>query len=369
MQEETKSKIKGCLWIFFFVYIFAWGLGGCNTAQAEITKKHINLNGNFNLGDTKKDSTLNLSGTKFKIHVSNEAYKNAKKNNFSWLDYGFNLVNKEDGHPVRFGDTSQRFELHIDDCGALYKKGKYRDCERKYKYHRLEAGTNDESWDYLFGHGDKRWFTFSLYLPADWKPTRATHTFFQFHSDKGPYPPVMYFKANKSNGFTVQIMTQDGMYDDRSGDACDGGVTFDEGSICNNSALKYQIEKFYQIDDLLAGKWNDFVIYSHFNQTDKGEMRIWLNGKQIVQYNGKTLFPNYKGKKVHATISYGIYEKIQEEENHKTWDELRQLPSVHYYDEIWVKNKCKKLDLERLGYSCSALLDQTYSIVPKKVKE
>ena len=338
-----------------------------NISHAKITKKM--LGGKYNMGVKKKDTTLNLDKTYFRIHVSKEAFKNAKKNKFGWLDYGYALVSKEDGHPVRYGNTSQRFELRIDDCGAQYRKGSYRDCERKYKYHRIEAGTNDDNWDYLFGHGDKRWVTFSLYMPTDWKPTRASHTFFQFHSDKGPYPPVMYFKANKSNGFSFQIMTSEGMYEDKSEDACDGSVKFEGGSWCDGAQLKYRIEKFYQISELLAGKWNDFVIYTHFNQSDKGEMRTWLNGKQIVHFKGKTLFADYKGKKVHATISYGIYEKIEESENHLSWDKLREIPSVHYYDEIWVKNECKKLDLERLGYSCDKLLEQKGSITPKRVVE
>jgi len=43
--------------------------------------------------------------------------------------------------------------LRIDGCATLYRKDVYRDCVRKHKHHRLEAGTVDGSWDYLFGHG------------------------------------------------------------------------------------------------------------------------------------------------------------------------------------------------------------------------
>ena len=35
MQETTKSKIRGCLLIFFFVYIFAWGISGCDAGKAQ----------------------------------------------------------------------------------------------------------------------------------------------------------------------------------------------------------------------------------------------------------------------------------------------------------------------------------------------
>ena len=124
---------------------------------------------------------------------------------------------------------------------------------------------------------------------------------------------------------------------------------------------------FVDAPKMLAGKWNDFVICTHFSQKDNGEMRIWHNGKQIVNYKGKTLFPNYKGKKVHATMTYGIYEKVSN--NYVGWKTLKATPSVVYYDEIWVKNKCADLELERLGYSCSALVDQTTEIKPRYVKE
>ena len=260
--------------------IVVLGLLWCSFSTAEITKKLIK--DKYNLGDTKEDSTLNLTGTKFQILLTNQAYKNAVKNNFPWLQYGFKLVNKEDGHPVRFGDTSQRFELHIEDKGFLYKNGKYRDYERKYKNHRVMAGNGRGSDTYLYGHGEKVWTTFSIWVPENWEPTRATQTFFQFHSDKGPYPPVMYFKVNYKNGFSVQILTKDGIYVD--GSDCGGSVKYKGGSVCNNTALIYEMAHFVDAPKLLADKWNDFVIYTHFSQKDNCEMRIWHNCKQIVNY-------------------------------------------------------------------------------------
>ena len=77
-----------------------------NFAQAKITKKM--LGGKYNMGVKKNDTTLNLDKTYFKIHVNKEAYKNAKKNKFGWLDYGYALASKEDGHPVIYGNISQR---------------------------------------------------------------------------------------------------------------------------------------------------------------------------------------------------------------------------------------------------------------------
>ena len=41
-------------------------------------------------------------------------------------DYAFRIVNKSDGHPVRFGNQSIRFELRRGDCGV--DPGGYDDC-------------------------------------------------------------------------------------------------------------------------------------------------------------------------------------------------------------------------------------------------
>ena len=38
-----------------------------------------------------------------------------------------------------------------------------------------------------------------------------------------------------------------------------------------------------------------------------------------------------------------------------------------YYDEIWAKKKCEQLDLERLGYSCKLLNEQSDEITPPHI--
>ena len=106
--------------------------------SSELINTIMEKNENFNLGIKKGDTTIN--GLKFRIHTKKEPYLNAVKNNYGWIDYGYQIVYADDGAPVRWGDTAQRFELHIDDCGFLYKNGKNRDCLRDPKRHRFEVG-------------------------------------------------------------------------------------------------------------------------------------------------------------------------------------------------------------------------------------
>ena len=48
---------------------------------------------------------------------------------------------------------------------------------------------------------------------------------------------------------------------------------------------------------------------------------------------------------------------------------LKSIPTIVYYDEIWAKKKCEKLNLKRLGYSCKLLNDQSDEITPYDRKE
>ena len=107
----------------FFTSIFVFILTTASFASVKEVKKMVYKSEKYNLGLKKKDTTVN--GLKLKPLMRKEAFENALKKNYRWLDYGFNIVYAKDGEPVRWGDTSQRFELHIDDCGFIYKNGTY----------------------------------------------------------------------------------------------------------------------------------------------------------------------------------------------------------------------------------------------------
>ena len=43
--------------------------------------------------------------------------------------HGYTIVNKKDGHPVRAGEKSIRFEVRFGDCGKDKAPGTWNDCE------------------------------------------------------------------------------------------------------------------------------------------------------------------------------------------------------------------------------------------------
>ena len=68
------------------------------------------------------------SGSKFKKSLTGSYYKK----------YGMEVVNKSDGHPVRAGEKSIRFELRAGDCGKD-KDGGWNDCKKNRERHELSG--------------------------------------------------------------------------------------------------------------------------------------------------------------------------------------------------------------------------------------
>ena len=224
--------------------------------SSELINTIMKKSENFNLGIKKGDTTIN--GLKLRINTKKESYLNAVKNNYGWIDYGYQIVYVDDGAPVRWGDTAQRFELHIDDCGFLYKKGKNRDCLRDPKYHRFEVGQSHNKKTSGYSHKQEYWYTVSVYFPKNFKMTRQKITFFQFHSDQGEYPPIFLFMLNtySKEGLAVDIGTSKGS----SPGNCEG-VKADKGKRKQcNTYLKYTLLSLSETE-ALAGTWIDFVIH------------------------------------------------------------------------------------------------------------
>ena len=67
-------------------------------------------------------------------------------------------------------------------------------------------------------------------------------------------------------------------------------------------------------------------------------------------------------------FKYGIYEKKVAYYGYYLND-LKTIPSIDYYDEVWSKKKCSQLKLKRLGYSCKLLNEQSNEITKPSIRE
>ena len=86
---------------------------------------------------------------------SGDSYTKSLKKGFK--KYGYKIVKLEDGHPVRAGKKSIRFEVREGDCGN--DPGKWNDCKKDRQRHELSG-------DRFNG---KAWYAYSIYLPKDFK--------------------------------------------------------------------------------------------------------------------------------------------------------------------------------------------------------
>ena len=229
---------------------------------------------------------------------SGNVYTKSLKKDFK--KYGYKIVNKKDGHPVRAGEKSIRFEVRNGDCGE--DPGKWSDCKNDRQRHELSG-------DRFRG---KAWYAYSIYLPNDFKtvyPVKSAMA--QFHQ-KGSWPTLMF------------QFTDMGYYADRQ--------------------LGYQtqeMKKILEVKDMI-GKWNDILIHGNFTSKEDSFYKVWVNNKLKYEYNGATT----GGKE--SFFKFGIYHtKVS------VWpmyhSDTPYPTQVVYYDEVRV-GKSREAVTKYLGY-------------------
>ena len=339
--------------IFILILTFLY-LSNAFANQDEI-KKMITSSENYNLGLNKKDTTV--QGVKLKPLVKISAFNYSVKKNYGWTKYGMEVVNSSEDIPVRYGDTALRFELHHEDCGFLYKNGKERDCTRSTPHHRFEIGTSrNKKTPKGYKHNQDLWYTVSFFLPQEHKFYRK-QSVYQFHSSEGPYNPPFQLEILPKKGLMVKILTSEGVYEETVGDC--GGSIKEDIIYCEKAEIDYLLMTPDELENTL-GKWIDLVIHAVWDkrstehEKNKGMFEVFVNGEKKVHYKGQTMWN--VGLSV---MRIGIYQSKQARGKSATLKQMKDTPTIMFYDEIWVKKKCKDLKLDRLGYSCENLENQS----------
>ena len=324
-------------------------------ANQDEIKKMITKSENYNLGLNKKDTTV--QGVKLKPLVKISAFNYSVKKNYGWTKYGMEVVNSSEDIPVRYGDTALRFELHHEDCGFLYKNGKERDCTRSTPHHRFEIGTSrNKKTPKGYKHNQDLWYTVSFFLPQEHKFYRK-QSVYQFHSSEGPYNPPFQLEILPKKGLMVKILTSEGVYEETVGDC--GGSIKEDIIYCEKAEIDYLLMTPDELENTL-GKWIDLVIHAVWDkrstehEKNKGMFEVFVNGEKKVHYKGQTMWN--VGLSV---MRIGIYQSKQARGKSATLKQMKDTPTIMFYDEIWVKKKCKDLKLDRLGYSCKNLENQS----------
>ena len=73
--------------------------------------------------------------------------------------HNYSVVKKSEGHPVRSGETSLRFEVRAGDCGVFQGSG-WDDCSKRRERKELRQSDNINI--------GETWYHWSIYLPKDY---------------------------------------------------------------------------------------------------------------------------------------------------------------------------------------------------------
>ena len=181
------------------------------------------------------------SGSKFYKSLTGKYYKK----------YGYQIVNKDDGHPVRAGNQSIRFEVRQGDCGR--DPGSWSDCKNDRERHELSGGQSHMT-------KGEYWFSWSIYFPKDHKNLYPlSNAFGQFHQKEGN--PIFMFKELKDGYSIVRTIT-------------DKDEDYNQRNLLSNEEV--------------LGKWFDVLINAKWTKKKDGFFKIWINDELKYDYVGPT---------------------------------------------------------------------------------
>ena len=178
--------------------------------------------------------------------------------------HGLEVVDAGDGHPVRAGRQSMRFEVRPGDCS--WNTAGHSDCKTDRERHELvQTGRKQRE-------GDEYWYAWSIYLPLDYPvvfPTKVALA--QFHQ----HPSVIWMFRNRDGGYFVNRQKNLGR-----------GYGFDR--ILNDGDMR--------------GLWNDILVHVRWTHTGEGFFKVWVNRVAAYDYRGPTM-----GKDTTVYFKLGIY--------------------------------------------------------------
>lgn len=208
----------------------------------------------------------------------------------NFKEYGYDVVSKADGHPVRAGKEAMRFEVRAGDCS--WYSG-WNDCEKDRERHELMSR---DDWS-----GGEEWYGWSLYLPKDFPniyPVKVTLG--QFHQ-KGSHPVWLF--QNGYGGYNVHNNTS--------------GRTLHKTSVLT--------------DEEMRGKWSDILVHARWTHEEDGFFRVYVNGETTPRHSwtGPT---KKRGRRVY--FKFGVYRAFM---SRRPGDEPTQ---IVYYDEVTRASTC-----------------------------
>ena len=236
-----------------------------------------------------------------------------------YKDYGFQVVSKKDGHPVRAGEKSIRFEVRSGDCGKD-RDGGWSDCKNDRERHELSGGKKGDAMS-----SGEYWFSWSIYFPEDHQNLYPlSNNYGQFHQKSGQ--PVFMFKERKDSYSVVKTI---------------GDHDYDERKLIDKNDMN--------------GKWHDILINAKWTKKNDGFFKIWVNNEIKYDYKGPTKSKQYVYYKfgIYRTgitryLNYKNLEGLEKCLNKNDWPGntkrifyILKSKSIYHKDSIKLYNLCK----------------------------
>lgn len=228
-----------------------------------------------------------------------------RKDTLSKTGYAFAVVRKEDGHPVRSGEKSLRFEVRHGDCMA---QPWWSDCATdRERNERAELSPH---------HVGEYWYAWSLYLPEDFPSIHPVLvTLGQFHLRDHRKPAFLFQIVGSYGGGYYKPQSPWGLY------------VLGKDPIAVRS---------------MRGRWTDVLVHAKWTKGDDGWLRMYVNGRKepTYSYSGVTS-PRVPHGGVY--FKFGLYRAFVSRRfiaNPKAEDTPTQ---VVYYDDVRKGRTCQEV--------------------------
>ena len=318
MQEETKSKIKGILLIFFFVYIFAWGISGCDVGKAQAQNLTYKDDGYVFKHRTSFKWVEGTDGWgKFRTAWSlpHESYS---------LNYSTSIV--------RDGKYSIKFETRAGDCND-------EDCDRRNEGGNTNVHGSISHTELSFpkDYKDKgiKWYAWSMYIPNE------TLGYYEADTTLGQWKMPTEFAIKKwgetgttGDGVCYEIPIQFKLKPE--------GLVLFKHKFQDRDKCPPKTNKFFKHliipTEVLKDRWHDLLLEVKWTNKEDGYINLWVGDELVYTYTGQTFsmkLRNSEGRVFTPNFRIGIYSGNRH--NEKNWK-----TQIVYFDEFARNKKCSK---------------------------
>lgn len=165
---------------------------------------------------------------------------------------------------------------------------------------------------------NRRWWSFSNYLPADFVRDSVHEILAQWH-----YRATKNY-VSASPPLSLQIYKGDWIVE----------LRYDSVDINNDNGANIKLVSF-NLGPWQRGVWNDWVFNYNYSADNDGSLKVWKNGQLVIDYKGKNF---YRGS-YDPFFKIGLYRWVWSSTWPSTLEQSVLSSRVYYIDNIKIGNQ------------------------------